>query len=216
MSMRAPRPLGQRRHGARDGQHLRAARGIVLGAVVDLVAGLVRLADAEVIVVRGVDDHLVLELRIAARQQRRRRSRCARARSCSRSVIEVRRPSGTGLKSRLLRGCDQLVEVVPAGLHEAARGVFGGPALELDARLAFGRQLELLAAPGGLHDLPRIAGRRRGVDDDRRPPRPAARRSRTCRSSGRSTGASCRANNFGSQSGSLLSITSTLPLSRRP
>jgi hypothetical protein len=63
---RTPRTLGQRGHGARDREQLRAARRIVFRAVVDLVAGRVRLADAEVIVVRGVDDHFVLELRVAA------------------------------------------------------------------------------------------------------------------------------------------------------
>jgi hypothetical protein len=68
---RTPRPLRQRREGARHGQELRTPGGIVLGAVVDLVAGLVRLADAEVIVVRAVNHHFVLELRIAARQHAR-------------------------------------------------------------------------------------------------------------------------------------------------
>ena len=106
---------------------------------------------------------------------------------------------------------DQLVEILAAGLHQAARGVLGRPALELDARLALGGQLELLAAPGRLHHLPRITRRRRGVHDDRRRRRHGARRSRTCRSSGRSTGASCRRTTSDPSPGSLLSMTSTLP-----
>src|SRR6185503_3639072 len=50
---RAPRRLGQRLEGARDGEDLGAAGGVVAGAVVDGVAGGVRVADAEVVVVGG-------------------------------------------------------------------------------------------------------------------------------------------------------------------
>ena len=70
------------------------------------------------------------------------------------------------LEVAVLRGGDELVQILPAGLRKLARGGFRGPALELDARLALRRQLELLAAPRGLHHLPRIARRRRGVHDD--------------------------------------------------
>ena len=140
--------------------------GVVLGAVVDLVAGRVGLADAEVIVVRGVDHHLVLELRIAARQQARDVRR-AHARDL---VVELDRgravPSGTGLKLRLFAAATSLSRSWPPAFTRRRAAVLGGPALELDARLALGGQLELLAAPGGLHHLPRIAGRRRGVHDD--------------------------------------------------
>ena len=139
--------------------------GVVLGAVVDLVAGLVRIADAEVIVVRGIDHHFVLELRIAARQHTRH-VRGAHARDL---VVELDRGAQVerhGLEVALLGRLDQLVEIGAARLHQAARGVFGGPALELNARLALGRQLELLAAPRRLHHLPRISRRRRGVHDD--------------------------------------------------
>ena len=56
-----------------------------------------------------------------------------------------------------------------------AGGVLGRPARDLDARLLLGGQLELLAGPGGLDHLPAVAGRGRGVDDDR-PGRALARR----------------------------------------
>ena len=71
------------------------------------------------------------------------------------------------MKSRLCACSTSFVEILAAGLEEPAGGVLGGPAAELDAGLAGGRQLELLAAPGGLHHLPGIAGRGGRVDDDR-------------------------------------------------
>src|SRR6185437_17155883 len=43
----------------------------------------------------------------------------------------------------------------------------GGRRIIKKTRLAAGGQLELLAAPGALHHLPRVTGRGRGMDDDR-------------------------------------------------
>ncbi len=68
---RAPRPLRQRGERMRDRQHLRAARGVVRGSMVDLVAAGVGLADTEVVVVSREHDHFARELRIAARQEPR-------------------------------------------------------------------------------------------------------------------------------------------------
>ncbi len=156
----------QRGEGLGDGQQLGAAGGVVHGAVVDLVALGVGLADAQVVVVGGVEHHLVL----AARDRSRQQAEDVGGLLLGDLVLEGRcvvvMPSGTGLKSRLWACCDELVEVLPGRLEELAGGVLGGPAGHLDARLVTGRQLELLAGPGGLHDLPGIAGRRGGVDDD--------------------------------------------------
>ena len=66
---RAARRLGQRDERTGDGHHLRDARRIVECAIVDAVAIFIRCADADVVVVRRVDDDLVRELRVAARNQ---------------------------------------------------------------------------------------------------------------------------------------------------
>ena len=62
--MGAPARSGARcvyscRHGARDREQLRTARRIVFGAVVDGVAGRIRVADAEVIAQYAVRNLLV-------------------------------------------------------------------------------------------------------------------------------------------------------------
>ena len=66
---RAPRPGRQRRIGARDVEHDRHARGVVVRAVVDVVA-VHRHAAPEVIHVGDVDDVFVLERRVAALEAR--------------------------------------------------------------------------------------------------------------------------------------------------
>ncbi len=76
-------------------------------------------------------------------------------------------PSGTGLKSRECAAATSLSRSKPPALSRRFTRVLGGPGLHLQARLAAGGQLELLPAPGALHHLPGVAGRGRGVDDDR-------------------------------------------------
>src|SRR6185436_12722710 len=134
----ATRPLGQRGKGARDGQQLRTAGGIVLGAVVDLVPGLVWLTDAEVIVVRGIDHHFVFQLRIAAGQQAGD-VRGAHARDVILEADRGAQVDGHGPELRAAGQLHQLVEIGAAGLQQPSGGVFRGPALELDARLVLGR-----------------------------------------------------------------------------
>src|SRR5205823_4917661 len=64
---RSFRPRRRRREGARDLEDRGDAGGVVERAVVDGIA-VDRLADAEVIEVRGVDDLLVSQLLIGAAQ----------------------------------------------------------------------------------------------------------------------------------------------------
>ena len=126
-------------------------------------------------VVMGAEDHhLVLELRITPRQQAEDVGRLHPV-----DVIGELEgggdAEGDGLEVAGFRLVDQLGEVLAGRLEEAPGGVLGGPARHLDARLATGGELELLAAPGGLHHLPRIAGRGCRVNDDRSR-RPLSRR----------------------------------------
>ncbi len=165
---RSPRALRQRRERARQRQQLGAAGRVVDRAVVDRVA-LARRARRR----RGGRGARCRRRPRRAASDRRRAAGRARCRSrCGaprwRASIEVRIPSGTGRKSRCCGRLDELVEILARRGEQAARRRLGRPGLELDARLVARRQLELLAAPRGLHDLPRVAGRGGGVDDDRR------------------------------------------------
>src|SRR5260370_14409833 len=52
---------------------------------------------------------------------------------------------------------EQLVQIVTTRLEEAPRRLLASPRLQTQPRLAPGRKLELLTAPGTLHHLPRVA-----------------------------------------------------------
>ena len=198
---RAARALVQLREGAGDRQHLGAAGGIVHRAVVDAVAAGIRRADAEVIVVRAqqtttcaasfgsLPGRMPPTLAVCTRE------------SVLVKLSEVRSPERHRLEGARMRRGEQLVQVLPAGLQQAPHRILGGPGLHLQARLAAGGQLELLAAPGALHHLPRITRRRGGVDDDDAGWHPGARRSRTCSPSARSTGGACRRTGSGPSPG---------------
>src|SRR6185436_951476 len=125
---------------------LGTAGGIVFRAVVDAIALRIRLADAEVIVMGGVDDDLVLQLRIAAGQEARNVRRL-HPRDLVLDVERGRERERHRLEVAVPRRGDELVEVLPTRLREATRGLFGGPGPELQARLGARRQIELLAAP---------------------------------------------------------------------
>ncbi len=117
--------------------------------------------------VRGVEDHLVTDLRVATGDL----ADDVGGLDVADVVVEQERgvdAEGHRLEVARARRRHQLVELLAGELDEAARGVLGEPAADLDARLPLGRQLELLAAPGGLHHLEGVAGGGRGVDDDRR------------------------------------------------
>ena len=66
---RAPRRFGQRSECTRDGKDLSDPCSVVASAIVDSIAARIRLADAQVVVVRGVDDGLLRQHRIAAGQR---------------------------------------------------------------------------------------------------------------------------------------------------
>src|SRR2546428_491054 len=73
----------------------------------------------------------------------------------------AKRPPGTG-------GGGQRVEVLPGEADHSAAGLLGGPGLHRQGRVTRLRgKAELLARPRGLHDLPLVPRRSRGVDDDR-------------------------------------------------
>ena len=92
--------------------------GVVFGAVVDVVARRVGLADAEVVVVRGVDDDLVLELGIAARQQAGDVRR-AHARDLVVDLDRRLERQRHRLEAAALRRGDELVEILARGLAPA-------------------------------------------------------------------------------------------------
>ncbi len=163
---RAPRSLGERCERTRNRQYLRATGSVVLRAVIDAVARRIGLTDTEVIVVRRVHDDFALELGVAAGQQ----ARDIRGLHMRHLVGKGNRgadPQRHRLEAARVRGGNQLVEVFPAGLQQPAHRILGRPALDLDRRFPGRRQAELLAPPGALHDLPRITGRGRRVNDDR-------------------------------------------------
>ena len=163
---RAPRRLGQRLHGLRDREHRGHARGVVQGAVVDVVLSRLRaLLDAEVIVVGGVDDRFLRELRVPARPP-------------PDDVLGLRLldlvlqgdvggyAQAHGPEVTLLGGGAESVEVLSAEPRDLARALLGHPGLDRQLGFTLVGQGELLTAPGRLHHLPRIARGMRRVDDD--------------------------------------------------
>ena len=145
---------------------------------------------AEVIPVRGVDDVLVARRRVAAGQARDHVARLDLAHRVA-STVKLAR---AGQRHR--------PEVALQRAPLAARRSPGRAALNSSRALSSviqpctgtRRHVAVRRAPGRssrrlqllCDHAPRIAGRLGLVDDDRAPPRPARRRSRTCRSSGRS------------------------------
>ena len=187
----AARPLRHRGQALRDGQERGDAGGVVHGAVVDRVlAGLGVRADAEVVVVRGVEDRLLGQRGVAAGQLADHVGGLLLVHLGlhveAHGGAERHRP-----EVLLLRGRPQRVEVLAAQLRQPPRGLVGDPGLHLELGTALVRQRELLAGPGRLDHVPAVAGRRRRVDDDGARRRPSSPPSRTCSPSGRSTGASC-------------------------
>ena len=159
-----PRESGK---GARDRQDRSHAGGVVDRAVVDVVgAGLRARLDPEMVVMRGVDDRLLRKLRVAAGDHADDVARFLardRVREGERHLhAERHRPEGAHFRRRA-----ELVEVLAAQRRDRFREFLGRPHLDPDARRALVRQLEVLARPGSLHDLPAVSGRVRRVDEDR-------------------------------------------------
>ena len=163
---RTPRALGQGGERLRQGEELGAAGGVVERAVVDRVALLVGCGDTEMVVVGGVDHDFLAEAGIRARQQ----AGDVRGFDLSDLVLErqARAHTERHRAERLrLRGFDQQSELLPPSDTSRSAALFVVQPATCDARLVARRELELLAGPGGLHDLERVAGGGRGVDDDR-------------------------------------------------
>ena len=186
----APRTRAPRRASARRRRRCRARR--CRSRRLPLRVGL----DAEVVVVRGVDDDLAraapdrcraaapttFAVRVAAHARCRsaQRGRDAERHRRGSRAAAPRRPArrGRGRRARTRRARGVLGRSTPRHLEAAA--------------VAARREARVLAAPRRLHRLPRIARRASRVQDDRADARRGARRSRTCRSSGRSRGGACR------------------------
>ncbi len=158
-------PAGEIREGTGHGEHLRHRNTVVEGAVVDHIAGLVGLADAEVIVVGGQDHDLVAELGVGAPED---------AGDIAGGVgMDIHREIDGGghsqrdrLKVARSSGLDERLEVVAAECGKGFRTLPGQPTVEQRARLVTGDEFELLADVGRAHHLPRVTGGLGGVDDD--------------------------------------------------
>jgi hypothetical protein len=142
----APRWLRQLGKGLSDGQHLGAARGVVERTVVDRVTRLVGLTDAKVVVVGGVDDHLVGKLGVRAPEQPGDIGRLF--------VLHGVGQGQRGLDPQRHRGevaamgrFDQGIQIVAGQRDQGAGGVFGQPGLHLGSGLITRRQLEVFTAP---------------------------------------------------------------------
>src|SRR5512140_763802 len=164
---RARGRLREMRERARDGQARRDARGAVEGAVVKRTgARLGAHANPEVIVMRGVDHGLSCAFRIRARQDTDDVAGLFLA-----DFARERDGQGHAERDRLERAAfgrrAERVEVLPAELDDLLRELVRRPHFRGDAWRAVVRQLEQLARPGRLDDLPAVARRRRRVDDDR-------------------------------------------------
>src|SRR4029077_9232077 len=125
---------------------------------VDRIAAIVGTADAEVIVMRGVDDGLVAEFWIAAGEFRDdvagfERANLARDRSAEfvseRDRLEIARRGG--LRER--------IEIIACGFEEIARDFLRHPCRDVQRRLTR-RELYVrrLVAPRVADDRPRISG----------------------------------------------------------
>ena len=183
---RTARLLGQRRPGPRDFEQHPAAGGVIHRAVINRVA-VHRIADTQVIPVRAEDHGFLFQLGVAAFDSCRPRcasrsggSWRARARESQRQSHGVEAAGVRDFQQTRRRSCPTLAAIFsPASLSH--------PSGERQRRLAR-RELHLLifAAPGRSHHVPSVAGRWRGVNDDRGDGARGAWPLRTYRSSGRS------------------------------
>ena len=106
---------------------------------------------------RRVDDDLVLDLRIAARNQAQHIGGLD-ARDFDIHGQRGRDSERHRLKIAVVGGFAEIVKIVARHRHQLPRLVFRHPGVNPGSRFIPCRQLELDAGPGSLHDLERIAG----------------------------------------------------------
>ena len=148
----------------RHGQQGRRARGVVDGAVVDMVAlscaGVAFVILAQVVPVRRIDHGFVLEFRVRARHDAGHVELLDAADLAIDCHLD-RRVQGDGAERACFRLRAQGVQVLPGLLEQGARHVFLQPAFH---RIARAGQVEALVAEAVGGHRPRIRGGRRRVD----------------------------------------------------
>ena len=182
----APRLLRQRGPGARDLQQHAAAGRVIHRAVINRVA-IHRFADAQVIPVRVEHHCFGFQLRVAAfdaapprcasRSGESWRERCRESAAADSRRWKSRESADFSISSTLLPSAAAMRSPASLVTHPAKASV---------VRARRELHLLILAAPGGAHHVPSVAGRRRGVNDDGRGGAVARRFLDTCRSSARS------------------------------